>query len=343
VGADLRARHARHRLVAVVLLGSGLHGCRPERAPVETPAPTSDHASPSSARGPTALAAFSWDGVLVVAGTTLGGPGLASVAKIGRRVAVLGGDGETWTATIDTVDDEACEGEAREGCRFVSIAYDRGDDASPSRVPWNHVKAPDTEHPPEDIALLDVHLAVAEGTELPALVPHVLEVRYANALCESGADDEDYVRVKAYTSAGPDPIAGATALEGKTRFPRRVVTLRTRGRTLHFVTVAEVEPPASGRMSDIAKARQTSLFVLEGDGPGARVLHRESHAGSRSMNVDTSCQLPLRYPTPWGVVEVGGSVYVLMQSGLTKFERWSLQPAGIVREGGFTAHVHEIG
>jgi hypothetical protein len=332
---------ARARLTRCVVAVSVLAACGSPRASVE--AAVEPRAPAPAMHAPPTRTTFSWDRALVVSGTTVGGPGLPGVAEVGRRVSVRGGDGETWMGTIDTVDDEACEGDGGDGCRFVSIAYDRGDDASPSRVPWNHVKAPDTEHPPDDIALLDVHLAVAEGTELPALVPHVLEVRYANALCESGADDEDYVRVKAYTSAGPDPIAGATALEGKTRFPRRVVTLRTRGRTLHFVTVAEVEPPASGRMSDIAKARQTSLFVLEGDGPGARVLHRESHAGSRSMNVDTSCQLPLRYPTPWGVVEVGGSVYVLMQSGLTKFERWSLQPAGIVREGGFTAHVHEIG
>jgi hypothetical protein len=330
--------------MAVVLLASCVLGCRPARTLGEPAAPISDRTSPSPARGPDVPTAFSWDRLLVVSHTTLGGPGLSGVAEVGRKVSVRGGDGEAWSATIETVDFEGCEDEPDDPCGYVAVAYDRGDDAFPPRVPWTYVDLPDTEHPLEDIALLDVHLAVAEGSELPALVPHTLEVRYANALCESGAaDDEDYVLVRAVTSGGADPMAGVRALEGKTRFPRRVVTLRTQGRTLHFVTVAEVEPPASGRMADIARDRRTHFFVLEGDGPGARVLHRESHAGSRGMNVDTSCQLPLRYPTPWSVVEVGGSVYVLTQSALTQFERWSLQPAGIVREGGFTAGIHAIG
>jgi hypothetical protein len=313
--------------------------CERARPPVAAP-----HEVPSGTAlvTPSTAIAFSWERLLLVGDATLAGPALASVAEVGRRVSVRAGDGEPWTAEVDWVDDERCEAAPNDACLDVSVEYDSDESELPP-VPWQRVSMAGKDLP-DDIALLDVHLAVDIDTALPRLVPHTIEVRYANALCEEAdADADDYALVGAYTSAGPDPVEGVSALEGKRQYPRRVVTLRTLDRTLHFVTVAQVDRPPSGRMSDIPKDREVALWILEGEGKAAKVLHHASHTSSRTINTDSSCQLPLRYPTPWSVVEVEGSVYVLTRSGVSDFERWLLKADAITREGGWTAEINPLG
>jgi hypothetical protein len=344
----VRYRGHRWSTSSVVLAIGLLAGCRAGKA---TQSPKRDAVSSTPSRDVSSepagsdLVAFSWERVLLLGWRQVAGPGVASVAQVGRQLSVLAPDGEIWTASVVYVSDWEDEPPS-DACLYTVVAFgdDPDDDTHrPPPVRWNEPGATE-ERPGEDIATLGVHLVVELGTAVPRPVPHVLEVHYANALCEAGADADAYVLVKPYSSTAPDPLADAPFLEKRRHFPRRIVTLRTLDRTLHFVTISMVDAPSSGRMSDIAGRYQTALWIVEEkEGGGLEVLHDELHDSGRSINVDTSCQLPLRYPTPWGVVELGGTVYVLTRSNLNDFERWALHPNGITREGGWTANFMEYG
>lgn len=314
-------------------------GCTPQPSssavPSETPSITTDArpaATPASELRP-----FAWDAALVVGWGVVGGPGLASAARVGQRLSVMVDDGAPWTAHV--VDVVPCEeGDDRNACPYVSVEYEADDRTPPS--PWTR---PGHACDAEDVALLDTRLAVTADTALPRFVPHTLEVRYANALCEGGHDDAHFVLVHACTSTGEDPVKGVAELRDVLRYPRRVVTLRVADRTLHFVTVAKVERPRSGRMADIPRTYETAFWVLEDVGDTTTVLHRERLADGRNINQDTSCQLPLRYPTPWGVVETDGVVEILTRASLQTFERWTLTADGLTRAGSFEASIHPMG
>lgn len=334
-----RARCRAFVLATLIAAGCTPQASTPVRAAKEPPRAGAD---PQPAPEP-ALQPFAWERVLVVGWGTAGGPGIASVAEVGQRLSVMVDDGAPWTARVEDV--VPCEdGEPSDTCPFVTLEYDRkGDDGDPPSLPpqWDR---PGTtgEGVVDDVALLETRLAAPADTALPRWIPHTLEVRYANALCEDQADDESYVLLRTYSSTGDDPVKDVAALRDVLRFPRRVVTLRALDRTLHFVTVAKVERPKSGRMFDIRRKYETAFWILEDVGDETKVLHHEHHEGGRNINQDTSCQLPLRYPTPWGVVETNGVVQVLTRSRISTFERWSMGPDRLVREGGWTANVNPL-
>lgn len=275
----------------------------------------------------------------------MGGPGLATVAKVGQPLSVMVGGGPPVPAHVSDVNRDLCdEGDPADTCLFVGVEY--GSESEPvdaDSLPalWKEPGASDDVI--DDVALLDARLAVAADTALPRFVPHTLAVHYANALCEGDVDSKDHVLLRTYSSAGADPLKDVPALRDWRRYPRRVVTLRALDRTLHFVTVAKLARPRSGRMSDIPRKYETAFWILEAVGSATNVLHHERNKDARSITTDTSCQLPLRYPTPWGLVESDGIVHVLTRSSVTLFQRWSLQADRLTREGEWKADVNELG
>lgn len=347
--------HFSRRIVFALVWAAA--ACKPPagRVPERPASPRADASSESSPGGAIAeketpeLRPFEWDGVVVI-GSQVGGPGLKAVARLGQRLSVLMAAGDPpLSARVVHADLREEDGVIDEEASFVQVAYGSDDEKDAWERPllWERAAVSGDEPfedlvPLEDLALLPARLAVPADMELPRAVPHKLEVRYANALCEADADAAHYTLVRPVTSDGTDPVAKADALRADLRRPRRVVTLRTPDRVLHFVTLARVSPPASGRMFDIPRERTTAFWILEEVAGELKVLHHESHREVRSMNVDASCQLPLRYPIPWLVVEAEGIVQVLTRSSLVRFQRWSLKPDGLTLEATFTADTHTL-
>lgn len=292
---------------------------------------------------------FAWDRVLVIGTESLGGPGTAGAAKVGQELAVMVGDGAPITArVVDVVRDGCDEGGPPATCLFVGVELGREDDAiDPESLPslWRHPGGPeeDSDAGFEDLALLEARLAVTSGTSLPRFVPHSLEVHYTGALCEGDVDAKDFVLLRSFTSAAPDPVKDDPALRDWRRVPRRVVTLRAVDRTLHFVTASKVQRPRSKRMADVPAKYDSAFWILEQQGNTTKVLHHERQEIRRDIDQDVSCQLPLRYPTPWTVVEHDGVVHVLTRTGITGFARWSLRPDRLVLEGEWQADINPLG
>ena len=287
------------------------------------------------------LRPFAWDHVRVLGNDAkLDGPGLAGAAKVGERVALLAPDGTTRVTEIETVDHAACEGDD-EACSGVWIALPDVEDPPPWAFPGLRDTS-DVDTGPDDVVLVETTLAVTGDMALPELVPHALEVRYFDALCEGDADDSNFVRLARVTSKTSHPLAGMSALAPFRGRPQRVVTLRTLGRSFHFVSITSVDMPKSRRMTDVPRRRRETLFIVEGDGASARVLHTESQLVGRNVLHDHACQLPVHHPIPWTVVEVDAESFVLTRTGLDVHDRWLVATAELRRVGGWTADVLEL-
>lgn len=341
------------RLVAFV--APALVACT-SSAPLPTPsvAPTpaaTKPIAPAAPRKPTPAGpqAFAWERALVVGPESLGGPGIAAAAKVGLQLAVLVGDGPPIAArVVDVVRDGCDRGGPPATCLYVGVEYgSEGDAIDAESLPklWAHPGGPegDSDEAFEDLALLEARLAVIEGTTLPRFVPHTLEVHYTGALCEGDVDGKEFVLLRSYTSKAADPVKDDPALRDWRKHPRRVVTLRVAGRTLHFVSASKVSRPRSKRMADIPAKYDSAFWILERIGATTKVLHHERAESRRGMNADISCQLPLRYPTPWTVVEMDGVVHVLTRTGITGFARWSLLPDRLALEGEWHADINPMG
>jgi hypothetical protein len=334
---------------ALVVLSS-MSGCHrsvaiPARAaaqPTDVGAPRVDSPPPAPSQPAVVLRPFAWEHVRVLGNDAkLDGPGLAAEAKPGDRVALLAPNGTTRVTAIDMVDHASCEGD--KACSGVWIATgDEDDEPAPIWTFPGLRDAKDDDAGPEDIALVETTLAVTGDMALPKLVPHALEVRYFNALCEGDADGDDFVLLARVTSKTPHPLAGVSALTAFRGKPQRVVTLRSLARSIHFVSIADVDMPKRRRMSDVSSGRRETLFILEGDGEAARVVHTESAVVHRSTNHDFACQLPVSHPIPWSVVSVEGEAFVLTRSGFDAYDRWSLGGSDLRRAGEWTADVLEL-
>lgn len=342
----------RHRLsfVAAAVLTIACTSRAP--APAVSAAPLPEPATPiappvPSTDAPEQPRPFAWDRVLVIGSEAMGGPGIAGATNVGQRLAVMVGDAPPITArVVDVVRDGCASGEPPQACLYVGVEYGSEDDpVDPESLPplWKQPGASDEDEAFEDLALLDARLAVAAGTTLPRFVPHTLDVHYTGALCEGDADAKDFVLLRTRSSASADPLKDDPALRDWRRFPRRVVTLRAVDRTLHFVTASKVQQPRSKRMADVPAAYDSAFWILERHGDTTKVLHHERQKIRRDINQDISCQLPLRYPTPWTVVETDGVVHVLTRNGVTGFARWSLQADRLALEGEWQADINPLG
>jgi hypothetical protein len=335
--------------------------CAPSRPPDAIPPPAAslpdappDAPAPAVAAAPAepdALLPFTWDRMLIAGWDVVDGPGIETAAQEGRVVSILADDGSTRSARVTEAQpcDEEEKLQGRAFC-YVAIEFDEvldehGETEQPDQFlsPWSRPGIPEnSDGAGNDLALLPAGIAVPADTALPTFVPSTIEVRYANALCESEADDGTYVLVRAYSSEGTDPVAGFSGLRKLLRHPRRTITVRVVGRTFHFVTVSKLRFPRSGRMFDIPRRYDTEFWILEEDGDRFEVRHHHEDHGGRNINQDASCSLPLDYPAPWGVVEVDGVISVLTRESLSTFARWSIRPDGIAADASWKADVNPI-
>lgn len=346
----IAAHSRRFSVVAAVVLTIACTSRKPTPVTSESPPPepTVPIAPPvPSTDAPEQPQPFAWDRALVIGSEAMGGPGIAGAANVGQRLTVMVGDAPPITAHVVDVVRDGCEsGGPPQTCLYVGVEYG-SEDASvdPESLPplWKQPGAPDEDEAFEDLALLDARLAVTAGTTLPRFVPHTLEVHYTGALCEGDADAKDFVLLRTRSSAAADPLKDDPALRDWRRSPRRVVTLRTVDRTIHFVTASKVQRPRSKRMADVPAEYDSAFWILERHGDTTKVLHHERQKIRRDINQDISCQLPLRYPTPWTVVETDGVVHVLTRTGITGFARWSLQADRLVLEGEWQADINPLG
>ncbi len=320
----------------------------PDVSPSTTPAPgpevpatpepeasAAPEPSPASQRRP-----FDFGRIVIAGSEAIDGPGVRSLAAEGRAISTFATDGSVHPATVTAV--EPCEEDENDAC-YVAIESteedDGYDDPSP---PWVYPGALVGRHD-LDLAVPDVALAGPADMTPPVAVAHSIEVYYAHALCEADEDDQDYVLVRDYTTNGVDPIAGFAGFDRTRRFPMRVVTLEVGSRTFHFVTVSKLRPPRSNRMFDIPKRFEMEFYLLEAKGDGFAVRTHEVVDGGRDMNVDISCALPLRFPTPWTAIEVDGTVWVLTREGLSTYARWAVRADGLVRDAPWEANVVQLG
>lgn len=281
-----------------------------EETPVEeTPVSPARTGLPSTA---------SWSAQPVFVGEMVGGPDIRTRVNSAKRLEVVASDGTRWSRAVVAVDDEPCDGDDElTECADVEL---QSIEERPDPV-WVQAAAIDVDIDIEDIALLDTFVADLDRPP-PANVSGPLRVHYVDALCEAPGDVVE-TQMIATSTRGPDPVAGAAFLGDFVDRPRRVITVSVGESTVHFVHATTVTMPRSRRMLDLEAKREESFWIVREDEKGLVVLHHNSASVRRSINHDFSCQLPIRVPVPFAVIDNAGAFSIYARDFGT-VQRWVL-------------------
>ena len=248
------------------------------------------------------------------------GYSLEETAVLGRvamdqALHMVAPDGTRWVQRVDDVDETGWVGLSERPESVLGVS------------PWRY-QSVESDAVFDDRALGDLYLARV-GTPPAAVVSTPFTVHYRDALCESGADEENWSLVEEVTSNGPDPLGPAIDLDPALGHRRRTVTLDLAGQRIHFVFAVEIELTKDRRMASLSRKRREVWLVIREREGRFEVLQRTLSTRGPRMNHDLSCQMPVHDPVPFAARDErdGLAIYTMAPS---RVQRWLLSSDGLI-------------